>query len=96
MNVSQIIPLVLESLNAYATEQSLDIQANENTPLFGADSVLDSMGLVHVIVDIEARLRDAGSPVSLISEQAMSQRNSPFRTVTTLSEFIVAQQNPAS
>ncbi|MBU3677822.1 MAG: hypothetical protein FGM54_11680 [Chitinophagaceae bacterium] len=71
----------------------MDIQANESTPLFGAESVLDSMGLVHLIVDIEARLRDAGSPVSLISEQAMSQRNSPFRTVATLSEFIASQQN---
>lgn len=93
MTVNQIIPLVIDALHAYAEEQALSIQVNENTPLFGAESELDSMGLVHLIVDVEARLRDAGAPVSLISEQAMSQRNSPFRTVTTLSEFIASQQN---
>lgn len=93
MTLNQITTLVIDALNDYASEQAIDIQTNEHTPLFGANSVLDSMGLVHVIVDIEARLREAGRPVSLISEQAMSQRNSPFRTVSTLSEFIATQQN---
>ena len=91
MTLDQIIQLVSNTLSDYTLEQELAITVDSQTPLFGPNSALDSMGLVHVIVDIESRLRDAGHPVSLISEQAMSQRNSPFRTVTTLAEFIQSQ-----
>ena len=91
MQRQELIQLLIESVNDYFKEQSIDSEVNESTPLFGSSSQLDSMGLVHVIVDIESRLREHNVNVSLISEQAMSQRNSPFRTISTLVDFILTQ-----
>lgn len=91
MQRQELIQLLIESVNDYFKEQSIDSEVNESTPLFGSSSQLDSMGLVHVIVDIESRLREHNVNVSLISEQAMSQRNSPFRTISTLADFILTQ-----
>jgi acyl carrier protein len=92
MQRQDIVQLLIQTLTDYFQEQALSVNVNEQTPLFGSDSVLDSMGLVNIIVDIESRLRGNNFDVSLISEQAMSQRNSPFRTVSTLVDFILTQQ----
>ncbi|NJO91917.1 MAG: hypothetical protein HC831_25325 [Chloroflexia bacterium] len=46
------------------------------------------MGLVNLIVDIEGLLADNDIEVTLTSEKAMSQRNSPFRTVESLTDYI--------
>jgi acyl carrier protein len=92
MQRQEIVQLLIHTLSDYFHEQGISADVNEQTPLFGSDSVLDSMGLVNVIVDIESRLRSNNFDVSLISEQAMSQRNSPFRSVSTLADFILTQQ----
>ena len=59
--------------------------------IFGGDSSLDSLGLVALLLDIEDGLADAGLGVSLNSEDAMSRRHTPFRSVSTLVDYIVAQ-----
>lgn len=92
MQRQEIVQLLIHTLTDYFQEQGISADVNEQTPLFGSDSVLDSMGLVNVIVDIESRLRSNNFDVSLISEQAMSQRNSPFRSLSTLADFILTQQ----
>lgn len=63
---------------------------DENTVIVGPDAVLDSIGVVSLIVDIEQRLQmDHDIAVTLASEKAMSQKNSPFRTVGVLSTHIM-------
>ena len=91
MNKDRIIKIVLEVLNEYFESHDIDEKATEKTILFGKDSVLDSMGLVNVIIDIESRFLDDDIEISLTSEKAMSRRNSPFRTLATLNEFIQEQ-----
>ena len=80
--------ILLNVVNEYFESQDIEEKATEKTVLFGQDSALDSMGLVNVIIDIESRFLDEGYEISLTSEKAMSRRNSPFRTVSTLAEFI--------
>jgi acyl carrier protein len=64
---------------------------NGDTVLVGKDAVLDSLGVVSLIVEIEQRLEAEHSvSVTLANDKAMSQRNSPFRTVAVLSEHVVA------
>jgi acyl carrier protein len=59
------------------------------TVLFGQSGQLDSLGLVSLIVAVEQNIQaEFGSDVTLADERALSQRNSPFRTITTLSEYI--------
>jgi acyl carrier protein len=60
-----------------------------DTRLFGPKGALDSMGLVSLITDLEERIEDEYD-ISLIlaDERAMSQEKSPFRTVSTLAQYI--------
>ena len=87
----KIEKVLIETINEYFESQDIDQVANDETILFGKDSVLDSMGLVNVIIDIESRFLDDDIEISLTSEKAMSRRNSPFRTVATLAEYIIEQ-----
>jgi acyl carrier protein len=60
-----------------------------DTTFFGENGTLDSVGLVNLIVATEQRIEeDFGIPISLADERAMSQENSPFRTVDTLVNYI--------
>jgi acyl carrier protein len=63
--------------------------SEEETPLLGPGSTLDSLGLVTLIVDVEQRLAtDYDVSVTLASESAMSRRSSPFRTVGSFADYI--------
>ncbi len=65
-----------------------------DTVLFGRGGVLDSLGLVNLIVAVEQRLEDElGITVVLADEKAMAQQNSPFRTVATLVDYILQQMD---
>jgi acyl carrier protein len=91
MNKEAVIKIIEEVLNDYFETQDMNEKATKDTALFGKDTILDSMGLVNVIIDIESRFLDEDIEVSLTSESAMSRRNSPFRTVETLADFIMEQ-----
>jgi len=63
-----------------------------NTPIFDGDESLDSLSLVSLIVDIEARVEDTyATEVVLASEKAMSMQNSPYRSVSSLTEFVLEE-----
>lgn len=63
----------------------------EDTVLVGKDAVLDSLGVVSLIVEVEQRVEgEHGVSVTLANDKAMSQRNSPFRTVAVLTDHLVA------
>jgi hypothetical protein len=64
----------------------------EHEPLFGAQGALDSVGLVAVIVAVEQLVEDRfGLSVVLADERAMSQRNSPFRSIASVIEHLLAR-----
>lgn len=61
----------------------------EDTVIVGEGAILDSIGVVSLIVDIEQRLEmDHGVSITLASERAMSQRSSPFRTAGVLTDHV--------
>ena len=65
-------------------------KADSRSPLLGANAVISSIGLVSLITDIESVLEeDHGIEVTLVSEDAFSRRQSPFRTIETLAEYIL-------
>jgi len=68
------------------------------TALLGGRSVLDSLGLVRLVLEVEQRLEERFDlSVSLADERAMSQQRSPFRTIGTLAEYVaVLAQEQAS
>jgi acyl carrier protein len=69
----------------------------EDTVLVGNDAVLDSLGVVQLIVEVEQRVESAhGISVTLANDKAMSARNSPFRTVGVLAAHVIATAQEAA
>lgn len=65
------------------------IEKSPATVLFGEKGTLDSIGLVSFIVSVEQKIaQETGVNVTLADERAMSQKNSPFRTVSALADYI--------
>jgi acyl carrier protein len=66
-------------------------EITEATTLIGRNAVLDSLGIVSLIVDLEQQIEERfGATLSLANDRAMSQKNSPFRSVQTLTDYIVS------
>jgi len=64
------------------------IKARE-TRLLGSQSVLDSMHLVSLIVAIEREVEDIfGVTLTLVDERALSMKESPFRSIESLADYI--------
>ena len=91
MNKTEISKRLVNIINDYFQAEDIVLNANEETILFGSDSAIDSMGLVYIIVQVEGQFLDEGIVLSLMSDIAMSRRRSPFKTISTLSEFIEEQ-----
>ena len=66
------------------------------TRLLGSQSVLDSMHLVSLIITIERELEDAfGVSLTLADERALSMKESPFRPIQSLADYIGMLQRDA-
>jgi acyl carrier protein len=61
-----------------------------DTVLVGPDAIIDSLGVVSLIVEIEQIVEtEHDTSIILANEKAMSAKNSPFRTVGVLAEHII-------
>ncbi|GBD88598.1 hypothetical protein BMS3Abin03_02534 [bacterium BMS3Abin03] len=70
-------------------DKKVDISKGRETELFSGNSVLDSLGLVNLIVAIEENLAEEfDTNITITSEKAMSRRVSPFLNVGTLTDYI--------
>ncbi len=84
--------LVQQSLAALREDLALPPleDPGPDTPVLGGGSDLDSMAVVHLIVDLEGRLQETyGRNWILADERALSRSRSPFRTVGDLVRFII-------
>lgn len=88
---ASISALVRDSLHdVLALTGRDDLPLSEDTRLIGREAVLDSLGLVNLIVDVEQRMEEAyGLPLVLADERAMSYRHSPFRSVGSLVDYVL-------
>ncbi len=85
------VQIVLASLREVLEQADEPVPANlsEDTVIVGNNAVLDSLGVVSLIVEVEGRLdMEHEISVTLASDRAMSQRSSPFRTVGVLADYI--------
>jgi len=91
MTREEIQKLIFDALVMvnHARDENEKIPITAETALFGNDGHLDSMGLVGLLIDVEESLQNEGIRISLSDERAMSEKNSPFRNVPTLTDYIV-------
>ena len=60
-----------------------------DTRLLGRQSVLDSLHLVSLLINIERETEDTfGVALTLANERALSMKESPFRTIESLASYI--------
>ncbi|EBF5882235.1 hypothetical protein FI494_08080, partial [Campylobacter coli] len=58
---------------------------------YGVEGNLDSLALVGLVSDLESIIADEfGVDLVLASDKTMSQKNSPFKDVESLSNYILA------
>jgi len=70
-------------------ENEHQLEKYTNTVLFGEGGKLDSLGLINLVVAVEQNIEDEFDvTITLADERAMSQENSPFRTVGSLADYI--------
>ena len=87
--VLQIIAEAIDDFNNFQETKEMKLILSESTVLFGNGSKLKSVELVRLLVDIEFKLEENfGLSDALSSDRAMSQQNSPFKTVATLTDYI--------
>lgn len=87
-DVLRIVLTLLDEALANAGTAT-DVAVGDSTPLIGRGSAIDSLGLVHLIVGVEQRVQDEhGLSITVADDRAMSQRNSPFRTVSALTDYV--------
>lgn len=68
----------------------LQISLDPDAVLFGEGGVLDSVGLVNLVMAAEQYLSDAtGQDIVLASEAAMSRKRSPYRSLGALADYAV-------
>ncbi|MCU0512908.1 MAG: hypothetical protein MUE40_10095 [Anaerolineae bacterium] len=87
--------IILASVREFAQmsdkAQGHDLAAlDEKTRLFGGSGLLDSLGLVSVLMDVEQQVNDSqGTAITIADERAMSQERSPFRSVGSLTDYVL-------
>ena len=60
-----------------------------DTRLLGRQSVVDSLHLVSLLINIEREVEDAlGVALTLANERALSMKESPFRTIESLASYV--------
>lgn len=91
-----VLALVTASLRDLYEQNGItaDSEPDEGTYLIGRRALLDSLGLVTLIVDLEQKIEETFDvALTLANERAMSQKNSPFLTVGSLADYICALIN---
>lgn len=93
------VAIVVTSLNEVFAQEGTPPPASvtDETVLVGPDAVLDSMGVVQLIVEIEQRVEQThGISITLANDKAMSRRSSPFRTVGVLADHVIETAQEAA
>jgi acyl carrier protein len=86
-----LILRVADDQNATSSRR-IDTQKKADAGLYGSGSPLDSLALVRFIVEIETAVEERfGVPVVLADDRALSQKQSPFRTIGSLAAYIEAR-----
>jgi D-alanine--poly(phosphoribitol) ligase subunit 2 len=88
----QIVSLIYEVIDEEneAKDEGKRIVKSLETLFLSKDRGLDSLGLVSLIVATEERIVDSFDvEITIADAKAMSQKNSPFRSVNSLADYIL-------
>lgn len=89
--VELMVGMLQQTLDAHLLDQGGEaVTATAELPLIGEEAAVSSMALVSFIADVESTLMETTQvSLTLVSEQALSRRQSPFRTVNALADYVL-------
>ena len=83
--------IIFNKLNLIKPEAN---RFSDETLLYASNGILNSIELVMLIVDVEQELRSKYKiAIVIASSKAMSQKNSPFHSVNSFTNFIFEELN---
>lgn len=86
--IIKVIYEAVDDLNQSLPENN-KLEKSLDQELYGMNGELDSLGLVNLVVATEQYIEDSLDVlISLTDQRAMSQKNSPFRTIRTLADYV--------
>ena len=86
--IKQQIFNAIDEINENSDSED-ELSKSMDTILFGGNSKLDSLGLINLIIAVEQNIEDEFNiSITLADEKAMSQDESPFESVASLSNYI--------
>jgi len=85
---NEVLKIVFEAIELVLGGK--DTILDESFVLFGDGSIIDSLDLVSVIVDVESEISDiTDTAIALTDDRALSQEVSPFDSVKNLADYIM-------
>lgn len=86
--IQKLIVEIASETNCHL-ENKIPVELGTAAPLYGGnEGVLDSLSLVSLIVSVEQAIEDSFDvSISLASERAMSEKNSPFKSIGSLAQY---------
>tara|TARA_B100000519_G_C14257620_1_gene445835 strand:+ start:1901 stop:2200 length:300 start_codon:yes stop_codon:yes gene_type:complete len=86
--IQEVLFKVIEEINIELPSDK-QLPKSPDTVLFGKGGSLDSLGLVNLLILLEQQLDDElNVNITIADEKAMSQKRSPFATVSSLTSYI--------
>ena len=90
-NAKRIMKTLLRAVDEFNKESIPEqrLARSEGSSLYGGRGSLDSLGLVNLVVLAEQEIqREFGVTLVLADAKALSQKNSPFRTLRSLADHV--------
>jgi acyl carrier protein len=87
----KIFQIVINTINEFneTLDNKIDISSGRESVLFGGNSLVDSLELVNLIVELEENISEKfNKNITITSEKAMSRVTSPFKNVGTITDYI--------
>jgi acyl carrier protein len=95
----QVRSIVVDALQSVIQQRpaAQRLVPGDQTQVYGAGGMLDSLELVNLVIELEQRLEEQFSAVvTLADERAVSQQQSPFRSVPSLVDLVVSRLDEAA
>ena len=87
--MQETLKIIYEAIDELNETLDTPLEKSEGLVIFGPDAQLNSMEIVSLIISIERLIDEKyGKSITLASEKAFSRSSSPFRTPTTLAEYV--------
>ena len=91
-NKSQVLEIIFMVIDEHnkLNPKELKLEKENETILMGYNGVLDSLGLINFLVELESKInQDLQNNFSIIDEDLFLEKNGPYSNINNLSEYIL-------